>query len=190
MTSTASKTFSTVPMDISQVCRNPTLPPTGSVQNGHTRYALLNKHVDDVHDRCVHRCSREILVCTDIKLLQRLSQLLCLLDVHSDEFQYAVLSDDANDHGSTCLVIAVDNGDTPGARLEHLAACFVYGSVGVDGYGFYGFDAQRSLNVCLCELVFGMRSRALTSQTVQAELVDPRQSVWVLPVVLYDVYIV
>jgi hypothetical protein len=110
--------------------------------------------MDNVHDRRVHRGSRQILVRPYVELLERLSQLLRLLDVHSDELEYAVLRYYADDHRSTCFVIGVDYGYTPGTRFEHLAACFVYGSVGVDGDGLYGLDTERLLDVYSYKLRF------------------------------------
>lgn len=90
-----------------------------------------------------------------------------------------------------CLVIAVDYGYTPGARLEHLATCFVYRTVGVDGDSFYGLDSQRLLDVyrgLVC--VWRAWTEPPTSQAVQTELVYPSQRIWILPIILNDIYIV
>jgi hypothetical protein len=111
--------------------------------------------MDDVHDRSIHRRSRKILVGADVQLPERFPQFLRLLDVDGDELEYTVLGNHADDHGPVCFVVAVDDGYTPGARFEHLAACFVHGSVGVDGDGFDGLDAEGLLDVCLRELGFG-----------------------------------
>jgi hypothetical protein len=117
------------------------------VHNGHAGDVLLDKHVDDVHDGRIHGCSRQIRICANIRhLCKRLPQLLRLLDVHGDELQYAVLGYDADDHSAAGLIVAVYNGDTPRARLEHQATCLVDGAVGVDGDRLNGLDAECLLD--------------------------------------------
>jgi hypothetical protein len=62
----------------------------------------------------------------------------------------------------------------------------------VDGYGFYGVDTEGFFDVYGCWLDCGSEDGegALTSETVQAELVYPRQRVRVLPIILDYVYVV
>jgi hypothetical protein len=104
--------------------------------------------MNDIHDGRVHGRCREIVICAYIGHLdERFPQPLRRVDVHCDELEYSVLGYDADDHGAVCLVVAIDDGDATRARLEHQAACFVYGAVGVDGDGFDGFDAERSFNL-------------------------------------------
>lgn len=54
MTSTASNTLSTVPVIVSHASVQPRRCRTSLIQDGNARYALLDKHVNDVHDWCVH----------------------------------------------------------------------------------------------------------------------------------------
>jgi hypothetical protein len=125
-------------------CETHTLP----VHDGHAGNVLLDEHVDDVHDRGVHGCCREIRVRANIgQLVERLAQLLCFFDVHGDELEDAILRYYADDHSPSRLVVAIYDGDTPRTRLEHLPACFVDGAVGVDGDGFDWLDAERLLDV-------------------------------------------
>jgi len=62
----------------------------------------------------------------------------------------------------------------------------------MDGDCFYGVDAEGFFDVYECELDWGSGDGGvgLTSETVQAELVYPRQRVGILPVILDDVYVV
>jgi hypothetical protein len=166
---------------------------TVSIHDGDTRYILFDEHVYNIHNRRVHRCCCEVVICAVVHhFRQRLSQLLRFFDIHSDELEYAVLCYDTDHHGPLCLVVAVDDGYASRTRFEHLATCFVDWAVGVDGDSFNGLDAKRFLD--LWERLLGLpleraRSR-FTSKAVQAELVYPSQSIGVLPVVLDDIDIV
>lgn len=120
---------------------------TLAVHDRNAGNALLDKHVDDVHDRCIHgRCSK-VLIRSYVQVSEGPAQLLCLFDIDRDELQDAILCNDADHHGPICFVIAVYDGYAPGTRLEHSSACFVYGLVGMDGDCFYGFDAEGFLDV-------------------------------------------
>lgn len=104
--------------------------------------------MNDIHDGRVHGRCCEIVICAYIgHLNERLPQPLRRVDVHCDELEYSVLGYDTDDHGAVCLVVAIYDGDAARARLEHQSACFVYGAVWVDGDGFDGLDAERSLNL-------------------------------------------
>lgn len=149
MTSTDSKTLRTAPGELVSfgVSKKSLARLTGLVDDGDAGYALLDEHVDDVHDGGVHVGRRQVVVGADLDLLERFPQHLRLLDVHGDELEEAVLGDDADDGGALRLVVDVDDGYAAGAGLEHLAACFVERSFGVDGDGFYGGDAEGSLDI-------------------------------------------
>ena len=56
--------------------------------------------MDNINNRCVHRRGSDIVICSEIYFLQRLAELLGFRDVHSHEFQDAVLCDDADHEGS------------------------------------------------------------------------------------------
>jgi len=95
ITSTDSKTLRTVPAAVSSdIAPTDGLRHTLLVYDGYATDVLLDQHVDDVHDRCVHITCRNILVSTNVHLPQGFAQLLCLLDVDGDELQNAVLCDD------------------------------------------------------------------------------------------------
>jgi hypothetical protein len=162
------------------------------IQNGHAGNVLLDEHVDNVHDGRVHCCCRKIGICTNVwQLYERLPQLLCLLDVYSNKLQYAVLCYDADNHGPTRLIVAVNNGNTPRPRFEHFATCFVDGAVGMDGDGFYWLDSKRLFDFWSPSFLGSqMRGGSPTSKAVQAELVYSLQHVGVLPVILNDVDVV
>lgn len=81
----------------------------------------------------------------------------------------------ADDHLALGFVVDVDEGDAARAGLEHASAGFVEGFERMDGHGFDGGDAQGALDV---------------AKAVEFELVDLREGVRVLPVVLYDVQVV
>jgi hypothetical protein len=104
--------------------------------------------VNNVHDRRVHGRCGKIRVCADIgQLVERLAQFLCLLDVHGDELEDAILCDYADDHGPSRFVIAVHDWNASRTRFKHLPACFVDGAVRMDGDCFDGRDAERLLDV-------------------------------------------
>jgi len=82
------------------------------VQNGHARNAALNKCLDDLDHRRIHMCVGQVLVRANMQVTQRLPQHLRLLDVDRNEFEDAILSQDADNHLALRLVVNVDEWDT------------------------------------------------------------------------------
>jgi hypothetical protein len=94
------------------------------------------------HDRCVHLRRPKLAIGPNIELLERLPQLLRLPHIDGDKLQNPVLRDDAHDHGTMRLVVDIDEWDSAGPGLGHLAAGLVERPLGVDGDGFNGRDAD------------------------------------------------
>ena len=71
-----------------------------------------------------------------------------LFRVYGDEFENAILSDDAYDRLPTRLVVDIDQGDSAGSAFQHAAAGFVQRPRGVDGYGLERENADSFLDIC------------------------------------------
>ena len=85
------------------------------------------------------------------------------------------MRDQANDHLALRFIVNVHERDTAGTGLQHAGTCFVEGSQGVDRHGFDGCDAYSALNI---------------AEAAEFELVDLREGIGALPVVLHDVDVV
>ena len=92
--------------------------------------------MDDIHHRCLHSRYLQVLVSSNIKLSERLSQRLCIRRVHCHELQYPVLSYYINDHGPFRIIINVDQRYTTCPRIQHAATGFVERFGRIDGDGF------------------------------------------------------
>jgi hypothetical protein len=98
---------------------------TIAVQNRHAGDAATDKLVDDIEHGRVHSGRLKVLIRTQIEEAQRFPKQLRLRDVDRNEFQNAILGDDADHHGTLGLIVDIDQGDTARTGLEHSATCFV-----------------------------------------------------------------
>ena len=62
---------------------------------------------------------------TDVEILDRFVQVLCLVDIDCYEFQNSVLSDDTDHHWSASLVVIINDWYSPCPRVNHSSACFI-----------------------------------------------------------------
>ena len=98
---------------------------TVCIENRDAGYATMNELVDDIYNRRLDACCLKICECTDVQVPQWFAQKPGLSDVDCDEFENAILREDADDHGSFCVVIDVDERKTTGPGGYHSTACFV-----------------------------------------------------------------
>jgi len=101
---------------------------TITIQDRDTTDALLDQHMDDLDDRGINGRRLQFAIRAQVAyVLQRYPQQLCICDVDGDELEDSVLSQHANDERSLCVIVDVDDGDSPRPRLEHASAGFVEG---------------------------------------------------------------
>ena len=108
------------------------------VHNRHTTDVPLDQQMDDIHNWGIHKTCRNVCIRAHIHFLQRLTQLLRILHIHSNDFYNAILRDNRNDHGTFRFVINVDYRNAARAGLKHFSTCFIDRTVGVTGYRFDG----------------------------------------------------
>ena len=121
--------------------------------------------MNDVHDGRVHVCCCEILIGTDVDILQRLAQHLSLLHIDGNELQDTILGDDADDHFTVGLIVYVDDWYAASTRSDHHATSFVEGLQWVNGYCLNRSDCNGLLDLCgdLVWSVYSQLSKWLTS---------------------------
>lgn len=81
--------------------------------------------MDDIHDRRIEMSRLESRVCTNVDILDGLSQVLRILDIDCHELEDPVLGDDTHDQGTESLIVVVDDGDPSCPRVYHPPTGFV-----------------------------------------------------------------
>ena len=132
MTSTDSKTFVTTPVELATVYIFLEIRHTIAVEDWYTRNIVVHELMDDIKHGRLHLRRLQIFVATKLEMSQRFPKQLSLMNVDCNEFEDAVLSDNADNHGPSSLIVNIDQRNPAGSSLQHATTCFVKRPLRVD----------------------------------------------------------
>lgn len=174
---------------------------TFRVYNRDTRYVVFDQHVNHVHNGSVHICRCHVLFLRDdSQLAQRFPQLARLAHINGDKLENAKLCQHRNNHFLLRLIIDINKWDSAGAASQHATTGIKQRHHRVHRHrlnlrgtysllDFYMVRAQGRKCQLRCPPAKAEYGR-VTAETVEAEPINLRQLVWVLPIVLNNIDIV
>ena len=123
--------------------------------------------MDDVEDGGVHATAAEVVEGAEFEFAEGLAEFVRVHGVvHRDEFENAVLSDDAGYVGAGGFAVVGYEGDASGAGVEHLAECVIEDTFRGGGDGLNSFDVENAFDLCMALLVVGL-GKELARVTLQ-----------------------